>query len=237
MLLVTGYLRLRSADIARMQGPFARQAAAVRAFHGCDHYAFGTDLLENDVVRVSERWRTRAAQSAHLIGDHMVAFNIAMRAASVVAAEVESYDDGTVRRLLQIPPTSFRPEREDRDLVTVMGQIHVAAGEVERLRLEIGAMTIATRAEQGCQLYAFSRDVIDPDVLYIAERWRDRAALDAHFATAHMATFNRVLSGATITRLDVRSGPGATRSRRCHTFPDALVGTIGFEPTTPTPPV
>jgi quinol monooxygenase YgiN len=36
--------------------------------------------------------------------------------------------------------------------------------------------------------------VLDPDVLHIAGRWRDQAAIDAYFATPHMATFNRVLA-------------------------------------------
>jgi quinol monooxygenase YgiN len=205
VLLVTGFMRLRGADIARMQGPISRQAAAVREFHGCEHYAFGNDLLEADVLRVSERWRSRTAQSAHLIGDHMVDFNIAMRAASVVGTEVESYEDGIVRRLLQIPATSFRPEREERSMVIVMGQIKFASGEIERLRLELGAMIIATRVEDGCQLYAFSRDVIDPDTLHIAERWRDRAALEAHFATPHMATFNAALETAKVESVVVQA--------------------------------
>jgi len=205
VLLVTGYMRLRIADIARMHGPVSRQAVAVREFYGCEHYAFGNDLLEADVLRVSERWRTRAAQSAHLIGDHMVDFNIAMRAASVVATEVESYEEGVVRRLLQIPATSFRPEREEKSMVIVMGQIKFAGGEIEHLRLELGAMIIATRAEDGCQLYAFSRDVLDPDTLHIAERWRDRAALDAHFTTAHMDRFNSVLAAAKVESIVVRA--------------------------------
>jgi quinol monooxygenase YgiN len=194
-------MRLRGADIARMQGPISRQAIAVREFHGCEHYAFGNDLLEADVLRVSERWRTRVAQSAHLVGDHMVGFNIAMRAASVVATEVESYHGGIVRRLLQIPATSFRPEREEKSMVIVMGQVKFASGEIERLRLDMGTQIIATRAEEGCQLYAFSRDVIDPDLLHIAERWRDPAALDAHFATPHMAAFGAVLESAKIESL------------------------------------
>jgi quinol monooxygenase YgiN len=201
VLLVMGYMRVRSNDIARLQGPIARQTAAVREFHGCEHYAFGIDLLEPDLLRITERWRTRTAQSAHLIGDHMVEFNIGMRAANVVATEVESYENGMVRRLLQIPATSFRPEREEKAMVIVMGRVKLGAGEIDRLRGDMETQIRATRAEDGCLLYAFSRDVIDPDVLHISERWRDPAALDAHFATPTMAAFNAVLGTAKIESL------------------------------------
>lgn len=201
MLLVMGFMRVRSADIARLQGPISRMAAAANEFHGCDHFAFGHDLLEPDLLRVSERWRSRTAQSAHLIGNHMVDFNIDMRAASVVATEIDSYENGMVRRLLQIPATSFRPEREEKAMVIVMGRAKFGPGEIERIRDAMETQILATRAEDGCLAYAFSRDVLDPDVMHIAERWRDQAAIDTHFATPQMAAFTKVLGSAKVESL------------------------------------
>jgi len=201
VLLVMGFMRVRTSDIARLQAPISRIASATREFHGCDHYAFGHDLLEPDLLRISERWRTRAAQSAHLIGNHMVEFNIDMRAASVVATEVDSYENGTVRRLLQIPATSFRAEREEKAMVIVMGRAKLGPGEIDRLHADMEAQILATRAEDGCMLYAFSRDVLDPNTLHIAERWRDQAAIDAHFAAPHMAAFNKLLATAKVESL------------------------------------
>ena len=205
MLLVIGYMRVRSADIARLHTPIAKQATAVREFHGCDHYAFGIDVLEPDMLRISERWRTRAAQSAHLIGDHMVAFNIGMRAAQVVAGAIDSYENGMTRMLLQIPATSFRAEREEKNMVVVMGRVQFGPGEIDRLQPDMETQVLTTRAEDGCQLYAFSRDVLDPDVLHIAEKWRDQAALTAHFSAPHMAAFNAVLDKAKVVRSSVKA--------------------------------
>ncbi len=201
MLLVIGYLRVRAADVARLRAPMSSQMMAVREFHGCEHYAFGHDLLEPDLFRISERWRTRTAQSAHMVGDHMVNFNIGMRAASIVATEIQSYERGIVRWLLQIPAANFRPEREEKAMVIVIGRAKMAPGEIDRLRDDMETQIRATREEDGCLLYAFSRDVIDPDVLHIAERWRDQAAIDAHFATPHMAAFNKVLGTAKVESL------------------------------------
>jgi len=42
-----------------------------------------------------------------------------------------------------------------------------------------------TRAERGCERYAAGRDLVDGRVYRFYEHWRDRAALDAHFASAH----------------------------------------------------
>ncbi|KUR80389.1 putative quinol monooxygenase [Novosphingobium sp. Fuku2-ISO-50] len=44
----------------------------------------------------------------------------------------------------------------------------------------------ATRAEDGCIAYSYAQDLLDPGLIHVSEKWRDRAALDAHFKTAHM---------------------------------------------------
>jgi quinol monooxygenase YgiN len=198
VLLVMGYLHVGGAGIARLRAPVERLSASVREFHGCEHYSFGIDILEPDLLRVAERWRTRSAQSAHLVGDHMVEFNIGMRAARVTAASVSSYEDGAVRRLMEIPASSFRGERVDKDMVVVMGSVRTAPGEIDRLMADLTALVTATRAEDGCELYAVARDLLDPQVLHISELWRDRQALTAHFATPHVAAFNAVLASAKI---------------------------------------
>jgi quinol monooxygenase YgiN len=203
MLLVMGYLRVRFGDIDRLRAPIIRQVAAASEFHGCEGYSFGIDLLEPDLFRIAERWRTRAAQAAHLIGDHMVEFNIAMRAGKVVETLVDSYEGGTVRQLLQIPATSFRAERREEHMVIVMGTARLGAGEIARLRPAMEAQIAATRAEDGCEHYAFAVDVGDPDLLHISERWRDHAAIEAHFASPHMAAFNAALAGAKVLELRV----------------------------------
>jgi quinol monooxygenase YgiN len=208
MLLVMGYLRVRGADIARLRSPVERLSASVREFHGCEHYSFGIDILEPELLRVAERWRTRAAQSAHLVGDHMVDFNIGMRAARVVAASVSSYENGTVRRLMEIPASSFRGERADKAMVVVTGSVRTAPGEIERLLPDLGALVRATRTEDGCDLYAFARDLLDPQLLHLSERWRDRNALAAHLATSHVAAFNAILAAAKIEAMNVKAYEG-----------------------------
>ncbi len=65
----------------------------------------------------------------------------------------------------------------------------------------LGTMIVASRAEEGCLHDAYARDLIDPQVMVILEHWRDRTALDFHFATPHMVDFRAALakSGAVVS--------------------------------------
>jgi len=44
----------------------------------------------------------------------------------------------------------------------------------------------ASRAEPGCQEYAYAEDVLEPGLFRVTERWESREALTAHFAAPHM---------------------------------------------------
>lgn len=54
-------------------------------------------------------------------------------------------------------------------------------------------MSEATRAEPGCLSYFMGVDVERPSALRLTETWRNRASLDTHFATPHMAAFRNAL--------------------------------------------
>lgn len=74
-------------------------------------------------------------------------------------------------------------------MILVIGSVRVPADTIPPILPLIEEVVAATRAEDGCVLYAYSRDVIEPDLFRITEQWRDRAALEAHFATPHMAAW------------------------------------------------
>jgi quinol monooxygenase YgiN len=80
-------------------------------------------------------------------------------------------------------------------MIIVQGWIRVAPSAIEAVRHAMVTMVEATRREPGCLDYAFSIDLIDPHVVRISETWVDQAALDAHFASPHMAAFNATLAG------------------------------------------
>jgi quinol monooxygenase YgiN len=53
----------------------------------------------------------------------------------------------------------------------------------------------ATRDEKGCLSYTFSADLVEPGLIHVFEEWESQEALDAHFETPHMATFQQAMAG------------------------------------------
>ena len=69
----------------------------------------------------------------------------------------------------------------------VAGTVRVPPQNVERFRPHMAKMMAASRAEDVCLAYGYAEDVTEPGLIHVFEVWRDQAALDAHFTTAHMA--------------------------------------------------
>jgi len=88
-------------------------------------------------------------------------------------------------------------------MIIVKGEVRFETGEITRLKGEFEAMIRATRAEAGCASYAYSVDLLDPDLLRIAEEWASEAAVDEHMQTPHMAKLGAALSTATIEAIRI----------------------------------
>ena len=82
-------------------------------------------------------------------------------------------------------------------MLLIQGWLKLATGEFDKVADEARAMVAATNAEDGCIHYSFARDIGDPDLIHIAERWRDADALGAHGKSAHMRTFNQAMGSVT----------------------------------------
>jgi quinol monooxygenase YgiN len=204
VIVVSGYLRVRDGDVDRLRGAIANQSFAALRTDGCEHYSFAIDVTDPNLLWVSERWRDAEAEAVHMVSDHMVEFNIGMRRAQIVEANINAYDaGGDVRSLIAIGTKGA--SEKGQNMIIVMGHAKLAAGEIDRIKDGMAAQIAATRAEDGCSLYCFARDVLDPETLIISERWRDRAALDAHFQSPHMATFNAALGAAQVLDISVKA--------------------------------
>lgn len=71
----------------------------------------------------------------------------------------------------------------------IAGTVRVPPENIEPFRPAILEMMRASQAEDGCFDYNYAVDVADPGLVHIFERWRDQAALEAHFKTGHMAAW------------------------------------------------
>lgn len=76
-------------------------------------------------------------------------------------------------------------------MIIVAGTVRIDTGKLDATRGEMGKMLNASRAEDGCVEYSYAIDVLDPGLVHVFEIWRDRAALDRHFQTQHMAQWRQ----------------------------------------------
>ncbi len=72
-------------------------------------------------------------------------------------------------------------------MILVLGTVRLAPENLARARTAMERVVAASRAEDGCIAYSYAQDVLDPQTIHVVEKWRDRAALDAHFRMPHLA--------------------------------------------------
>tara|TARA_R110002096_G_scaffold405440_1_gene603486 strand:- start:74 stop:376 length:303 start_codon:yes stop_codon:yes gene_type:complete len=88
-------------------------------------------------------------------------------------------------------------------MLVVTGIIEIDEGSVAAATELAVSMGTASRAEPGCHAYAFYQDLEDPTRIRIYEEWEDQAALDAHFAMPHMATFIEGMGELSVKSMNV----------------------------------
>lgn len=72
-------------------------------------------------------------------------------------------------------------------MMLMTGTIRLPPANLAQARPIMRATVEASRAEDGCLHYSYAEDVLDPGLIHVSERWRDRAALDRHFQAPHLA--------------------------------------------------
>ena len=80
-------------------------------------------------------------------------------------------------------------------MIVVNGAVKTTPETIAALQGAISTMETASRAEPGCIDYTFSVELNDSSVIRITEKWQTLDDLKAHFATPHMAEFQRVMEG------------------------------------------
>lgn len=84
-------------------------------------------------------------------------------------------------------------------VVTVM--FVVRPERVEDFRREMVANARASRAhEPGCRQFDVAVDPHDPATIFLYELYDDRAAFDAHLASAHFRSFDAAVAGWTASK-------------------------------------
>jgi quinol monooxygenase YgiN len=76
-------------------------------------------------------------------------------------------------------------------MIVVIGTFRLPVENAGAGRTAMARVIAASRAERGCLAYAYAEDVLEPGLFRVSEAWTDRAALSAHFETAHMQAWQR----------------------------------------------
>ena len=84
-----------------------------------------------------------------------------------------------------------------------MGTVRLPPEKLENAKPHMLAMVDASRAEEGCLIYAYAQDVFDPGLIHVVEQWRDREALKLHFRTPHMMAWRAAWPTLGITDRDL----------------------------------
>lgn len=72
-------------------------------------------------------------------------------------------------------------------MLLITGTFRIQPEKLAEARPVMEAMILASRAEDGCLGYAYAVDLLDDGLVHVVEYWRDKSALDVHFASAHIA--------------------------------------------------
>ncbi|HKR25564.1 MAG TPA: putative quinol monooxygenase [Allosphingosinicella sp.] len=88
-------------------------------------------------------------------------------------------------------------------MIIVTGEVRFGEGEIERLKPVFAKNIAATRAEEGCEAYAYAVDVGDPNLLHVAEQWRDQEAIDAHMTAPHMGELMGALGSSKVEAMKI----------------------------------
>jgi quinol monooxygenase YgiN len=89
-------------------------------------------------------------------------------------------------------------------MILVVGTFRMPPEKLAQALPPAQRVVSATRAEDGCIAYSYAQDLFDPGLIHVSEKWRDRAALQAHFKTAHMQAWIAERADLNLTDRDIR---------------------------------
>ena len=84
-------------------------------------------------------------------------------------------------------------------MLLIIGTIRLPADLLDAARPIMASMVESSRAETGCLDYSYAEDILDHGLVHVKERWIDRASLDEHFKSAHLAAWRANWSALGIT--------------------------------------
>ena len=97
MLLITGSFRIPSAAMERALPIMARMIAASRGEDGCLHYGYACDVIDPELIAVTELWRDQAALDRHFDTVHLAEWRADWATLGIADRNLVAYEVGAPR--------------------------------------------------------------------------------------------------------------------------------------------
>lgn len=99
VIVVTGYIRIapEKLDAARPQAK--KNLEATRNEKGCLLYAYGEDVLDPGLIRITERWESWEALAEHGNSPHMAVWRKALKEIGILERDLIAHETGEERAL------------------------------------------------------------------------------------------------------------------------------------------
>ncbi|MGU3400221.1 putative quinol monooxygenase [Brucellaceae bacterium D45D] len=89
-------------------------------------------------------------------------------------------------------------------MLLIVGTVRLPPENLDDARPVMRRMIEASRSEDGCLEYSYAEDILDPGLIHVKEIWLDRAALDRHFSSAHIAAWRSTWPSLGIINRDLK---------------------------------
>lgn len=94
MIIVIGTVRLPEGAMEVLLPAATAMMAASRAEKGCLHYVYGQDLVDPNLIHVSERWSDQGALDAHFKTAHMQVWRKALAQVKFESRDLLAFEAG-----------------------------------------------------------------------------------------------------------------------------------------------
>lgn len=85
----------------------------------------------------------------------------------------------------------------------ISARVFIKPEKVEEFIEATRSLIEQSRAEEGNVSYSLFQDPADPSKFLFFEEWKNQAAVDAHFATAHFKAFGETLNACASSPADI----------------------------------
>ncbi|MDY8108559.1 putative quinol monooxygenase [Fulvimarina sp. 2208YS6-2-32] len=88
-------------------------------------------------------------------------------------------------------------------MIIIAGILRIAPADLPKVRAAAETVLRRTREEDGCIVYSFAEDLLEPGLIRIYEEWESRENLAAHGKSAHVDAWHRALETVTVLERDL----------------------------------